>query len=35
MDDVEVVVELKTNVVYWLSERLALLVFEQTIDDEE
>lgn len=34
MDDGKVIVELKTNMVYWFSELLTLPVLEQTIDDE-
>lgn len=35
MDDVQVVAQLKADVVDWFSEVLTLLVFEEAIDDEE
>ena len=35
MDDLEVVVKLKPNVVYWLFEVLTLLVIVQAINDGE
>lgn len=35
MDDVQVVAQLKADVVDWFSEVLALLVFAEAIDDEE